>query len=79
MTLVSSAELSLHVDQFVLLLPKLSVNGEYQNMYYGIGSNWTERGQAGLFEQPQLPSIGIFKDWLSPSLGFTDDVTNMEH
>jgi len=62
MTLGSPQELNPHVDQFLLLLPKLGADDEYQNMYYGIGSKWTERVKGGSFKQPQLPQE-LFQDW----------------
>ena len=62
MTLGSPQELNLHVNQYLLLLPKLAANDEYQNMYYVIGSKWTERAANGAFEQPQL-QLELFKDW----------------
>ena len=43
LTLESTQELKLHVDQILLLLPKLGANDEYQNMFYTMGSKWTER------------------------------------
>ena len=65
LTLGSPQELNSHVNQYLLLLPKLGDGGEYQNMYYVIGSKWTERVRGGAFEQPQLP-LEIFRDWLPP-------------
>ena len=62
MTLGSTQELNLHVNQFLLLLPRLGADEEYQNMFYAIGSKWTERVAGGSFEQPQLPRE-LFKDW----------------
>ena len=63
LTLESTIELKLHADQILLLLPKLGANDEYQNMYYTIGSKWTERIRGGSFEQPRL-SKELFKDWM---------------
>lgn len=61
LTLGSTTELKLHADQLVPLLPKLGPNDEYQNMYYSIGSKWTERVSSGSFEQASLPQE-LFKD-----------------
>lgn len=63
LTLGSTIELKLHADQFLLLLPKLGATDEYQNMYYALGSKWTERIRGGSFEQPRL-SKDLFKDWM---------------
>jgi hypothetical protein len=63
MTLGCPQELNLYVDQYLLLLPKLGVGDQYLNMYYAIGSKWTQRVTGGSFEQPQLPGE-LFNDWL---------------
>jgi len=62
LTLGGPQELKNHVDQYVLLLPKLGPGDQYINMFYVVGSKWTERVSSGLFEQPQL-SLELFKDW----------------
>jgi len=63
LTLESTIELKLHADQFLLLLPRLEDDDEYKNMYYTLGSKWTERIRGGSFEHPRL-SQELFKDWL---------------
>jgi len=62
MTLGSLLELKTCVDQYVLLLPKLGKDGEYENIFYVIGSKWTERVKGGTFAQLKL-SPDLFKDW----------------
>jgi hypothetical protein len=64
LTLSNPQELTFHVNQHLLLLPRLGAGGEYQNMYYAIGSKWTERVRGGAFEQPRLPKE-LFQDWWS--------------
>ena len=61
-TLGKPQELNSIVNQFVLLLPQLGAGDEYQNMFYAIGSKWSERVRGGSFEQPKLPKE-IFEDW----------------
>jgi len=63
LTLGCSPELNLYVNQYLLLLPKLGVGDQYLNMYYAIGSKWTQRVTDGSFQQPKLPRE-LFKDWL---------------
>ena len=62
MTLGGTQELKQHVDQYVLLLPRLGIGNEYENMFYVVGSNWTERISSGRFDLPQLSS-DVFSDW----------------
>jgi len=64
LTLGSPQELNHHVNQYLLLLPKLGANSEYENMFYVVGSKWTERVTGGSFEPPQLHQE-LFKDWLA--------------
>jgi len=62
LTLGNPGELKDHVAQYVLLLPRLGDDDKYQNMFYVVGSNWTQRVSSGAFEQPQLSSA-LFEDW----------------
>jgi hypothetical protein len=68
LTLGSPQELKLHVNQYLLLLPKLGADDEYENKFYVVGSNWTERVEDGTFEQPQLQQE-LFKDWQANDTG----------
>jgi hypothetical protein len=64
LTLGSLKELNHCVNQYLLLLPRLGADDEYQNMFYVIGSKWTNRVEGGSFEQPNLPQQ-LFTEWLS--------------
>jgi hypothetical protein len=64
LTLNSTQDLKAHADQFLLLLPMLGADENYQNMYYAIGSKWTQRIQNGSFGSPQLQLQPLFNAWL---------------
>lgn len=59
----STAGVREFANQYLLLLPQLGPNDEYQNRYCGIGSKWSQRNGTGVFETPQI-SAELFKDWL---------------
>lgn len=55
--------------EFCLLLPHLCGKGiDYRNMYYAIGSNWTERTKDGTFEYSNLNVSNTFMDWAPTSI-----------
>ena len=59
----SVAHLHNNVQQYVLLLPKLSSDG-YVNAYYVLGDKWKHRVRSGKFLTPQIHQP-LFEEWLS--------------
>jgi hypothetical protein len=67
-------EVSLYSVDFLLLLPALSNNGnDYINIYYCVGSKWTERTSNGLFEKCTITEQ-LFVDWIAPATSIDDEV-----
>ena len=62
-TLDNVTQLKEFADQYVLLLPRMDDNGEYTNMFYGVGNKWTERVRNGTWVEPQL-CRELFLEWL---------------
>jgi hypothetical protein len=65
----SMSEVLTYSEQFVLLLPSLSETGEdINNMYYTVGSKWSERMRSGVFQAYGINEF-ILNDWiLTPPL-----------
>jgi hypothetical protein len=65
----SMSEVLTYSEQFVLLLPSLSETGEdFNNMYYTVGSKWSERMRSGVFQAYGINEF-ILNDWiLTPPL-----------
>ena len=63
LTLGSAHELKNHADQYVLLLPQINDDEQYQNLFYTIGSLWTERVCGGSFQRPRIAPELFEDDW----------------
>jgi hypothetical protein len=73
-TFLSMKEVMAYSNESVLLLPALCDDGnEYLNMYYCVGSNWTERTSTGCFEQYNI-NEQLFDDWTVPPSSNEDEI-----
>jgi hypothetical protein len=73
MELNSMADVMSFAKRFVLMLPKLDLEGQsFTNNYYVVGHDWTERLSNGMFETSVL-NMNAYSEWLMNVEGNNND------